>query len=75
VIVAPVPVCSLVPVVQLFVLDIVPALFGEITAIGVVFTIVPIMIVVVVLIEDADLDFRFLRFGCRDNDGWREEHG
>src|SRR5271155_37285 len=75
VIVAPVPVSTLVFAVHLLVLDIVPVLFGEITAIGVVFMIVPIMVVTVIPIVDADLYARFLRFGCGNDHGWRKDHG
>ncbi|HKN61239.1 MAG TPA: cyclic nucleotide-binding domain-containing protein [Candidatus Acidoferrales bacterium] len=66
--VAPIPVVSLHGVVLVVVLTIVPVLFRQITPVGAVFMVVPVVVIAVVSIVDSDL--HFLRFGLCHDEGW-----
>jgi hypothetical protein len=68
--VAPIPVVPLYTVVLPAVLTITPVLCCQITPIGAVFVVVPVVVVVVVPIIDSDLDIGFLSFGVGHNQGW-----
>jgi uncharacterized YccA/Bax inhibitor family protein len=57
-----------------FVLPIAPMLHHEVTPVGAVFAVVPIVVVAVVAIVDADLDASFLRLGA-GNEGGRRDQG
>jgi hypothetical protein len=52
------------------VLTITPALFHEVTPVGSVFAVVPVVVVTVVPIIDSDLDAGLLSFGFNHNQGW-----
>jgi hypothetical protein len=69
--VAPIPVMALCPMVLAVVLAILAALFLEVTPVGMVFAVVPIVVVTVVAIVDPDLYGGLLRFGFGDNESWR----
>jgi hypothetical protein len=75
VMVAPLPVISLVSFFLAVVLTILPAVFDQITAVGAIFAVVPVVVVTVVPIEDADLYAGFLSFGVGHNRGWRNDRG
>jgi hypothetical protein len=68
--VAPIPVVSLNGVVLVVVLTIVPVLFRQITPVGAVFVVVPVMVVAVVSIVDSDLHTGLLSFGLGHDQGW-----
>jgi hypothetical protein len=65
--VAPIPVVFLHLVLLPVVLTITPAPFHQVTPIGAVFAVVPVVVVTVVPIIDADLDGGLLSFGFGHN--------
>lgn len=65
--VAPIPIVLLHSVVLPVVLTITPVLCCQVTPVGVVFVVVPVMVITVVPIVDADLDAGFLSFGFGHN--------
>jgi hypothetical protein len=67
--VAPVPVVPLHSVVLPVVLTIAPVLCCQVTPVGVVFAIVPVMVIAVVSIVDPHLDAGLLRLGFGHNQG------
>ena len=69
--VAPIPVVPLRSVVLLVVLTITPVLCCEVTPIGAVFVVVPVMVITVVPIVDSVLDAAVLRSGDGHDCGWR----
>ena len=68
--VAPVPVLRLLPLIGLCVFVSVSVVFGEVLTPGAVFVVVPVVIILVLFIVDADLDADFLRSG-RGHEGQR----
>lgn len=75
---APIPVVPLHPVVLLVVLTITFVLFRQVTPVGVLFVVVPAMVIAVVPIVDSDLDpgllsFRFSHKHSRCNNGGSQE--
>jgi hypothetical protein len=68
--VAPIPVVSLHSVMLSVVFTISPVPFPQVTPVGAVFVIVPIMVITVVPIVDANLDDAVLRFGAGHDCGW-----
>jgi hypothetical protein len=60
--VAPIPVVPLHAVVLPVVLTITPVLCCQVTPVGVLFVVVPVMVIAVVLIVDSDLHAGILRF-------------
>jgi uncharacterized YccA/Bax inhibitor family protein len=70
--VTPVPIVLLLPVVLSVVITIFSSLLREVTSVGVVFAIVPVVIVTVVPIVDSDLH-AFLRRGARQSYGWHSK--
>jgi hypothetical protein len=60
--VAPIPVVPLHAVVLPVVLTITPALCCQVTPVGALFVVVPVMVIAVVLIVDSDLHAGLLRF-------------
>jgi uncharacterized YccA/Bax inhibitor family protein len=69
--VAPLPVMAVDSVVLALVAPITPVLHHEVAPVGAVFAVVPVVIVAVVPIVDADLDASFLRLGAGDEGGRR----
>jgi len=65
--VAPIPVVPLLSVVLPVVLTITPVLFRQVTPVGAVFGVVPVMVITVVPIADSDLDTGLLSFGFVHN--------
>jgi hypothetical protein len=65
--VAPIPIVLLHSVVLPVVLTITPVLCCQVTPVGVVFVVVPVMVIAVVPIVDADLDAGLLSFGFGHN--------
>jgi hypothetical protein len=63
--VAPIPVVPLDSVVLPVVLAITPVLCCQVTPVGAVFVVVPVMVITVVPIVDSDLDAAVLRSGGR----------
>jgi hypothetical protein len=61
--VAPIPIVSLRSVVLPLVRAITPVPFHQVTPVGTVFAIVPVMVIAVVPIVDSHLDAGFLSFG------------
>ena len=68
---APIPVVPLHPVVLPLVYTISPVLFSQVTPVGAVFVVVPVMVITVVPIVDSDLDAAVLRSGVGHDCGWR----
>jgi hypothetical protein len=68
--VAPIPIVSLHSVVLPVVRAITPVLFYEVTSVGAVFAVVPVMIIAVVPIVDSHLDAGLLSSGFSHNQGW-----
>jgi uncharacterized YccA/Bax inhibitor family protein len=73
--VAPIPVVSLRSVVLPVVLTIPPVLCRQVTPVGAVFAVVPLVVITMVPIIDSDLDAAFLRSGVGHNSGWRSNSG
>lgn len=73
--VAPLPVMALHLVVLFVVFHVSAVLFAEVTAVGMVFAIIPIVIIVMVVIVDADLDAALLRAGWCHEYGWCSDGG
>jgi hypothetical protein len=69
--VAPIPIVPLHSVVLPLVRSITPMLFRQVTSVGAVFAIVPVMVIAVVSIVDSHLDTGLLRFGFGHNHSWR----
>ena len=69
--VAPVPIMPLHSAVLPVVLTIAPVLIVEVTLVGAVFAVVPVMVVTVVPIADTDVHVRFLSLGTGHNYSWR----
>jgi len=65
---APMPVVALHAAVLAFVRTIAAVLCDEVTPVGAVFAVIPIMVVAIVPVVDTDLD-TVLRFGVRHHDG------
>ena len=61
--VPPIPVVPLRPIVLPVVLNICPVLFSQIAPVGVIFAVVPIMVITVVPVVDSNLHAGFLRSG------------
>jgi uncharacterized YccA/Bax inhibitor family protein len=70
-VVAPIPILSLRSVVLPVVLTIPPVLCRQVTPVGAVFAVVPVVVITVVPIIDPDLDPAFLRSGAGHDCGWR----
>ena len=70
---APIPVMPLHPIVLPPVLTIAPVLCREVTPISAVFTVIPIVVITMSPIVDADLDVAVLRFGAGQDGGWRSQ--
>ena len=68
--VAPIPVVPLRSVVLLVILTIAPVLSREVTPVGAVFVVVPVMVITVVPIVDSDLDAAVLRSWVGPDCGW-----
>jgi hypothetical protein len=68
--VAPIPIVFLHFVVLSVVRTIASVLFYQVTPVGVVFAVVPVMVIVMVPIVDSDLNAGFLSFGFSYNYGW-----
>lgn len=68
--VTPIPIVLLHSVMLLVVLEISPAPFDQVTPVGSVFAVVPVMVITVVPIIDANLDTGVLRFGGGHDCGW-----
>jgi len=68
--VAPVPIVPLHSVVLSLVRAITPVLFRQVTSVGAVFAIVPVMVIAVVPIVDSHLGAGLLGFGFGHNQGW-----
>ena len=62
--VAPVPVLRLLPLIGLLIFVGVPVVFGKVLTPGAIFVVVPVVIILVLFIVDADLDAGLLRSGC-----------
>jgi hypothetical protein len=69
--VAPVPIMPLHSAVLPVVLTIALVLIVEVTLVGAVFAVVPVMVVTVVPIADTDVHVRFLRLGTGHDYSWR----
>jgi hypothetical protein len=69
--VAPIPVVPLRSIVLPVVLTITPVLFYQVTPVGAVFVVVPVMVITVVPIVDSDLDVAVWRSGGGHDCGWR----
>jgi hypothetical protein len=67
--VAPSPIVPLLPGVLPVVFTVGAVLFFEITAVGAVFAVVPIVVIAMVPVVDAELDAGFLRSGGGDHCG------
>ena len=67
----PIPVVPLRPVVLPVVFNISPVPFYQVTPVGAIFVVVPIMIITVVPIVDANLHAAVLRSGAGHDCGWR----
>ena len=72
---APIPVVLLDAIVLSLVLTIVPVPRREVTPVGAIFTVIPIVIIPMVPIIDADLDAAVLRFRAGHDGGWRSQGG
>jgi hypothetical protein len=68
--VAPIPVVPLHSIVLPVVLAITPVLCYQVTSVGAVFVVVPVMVITVVPIVDSDLDATVLRSWVSDDGGW-----
>jgi len=73
--VAPVPVIRLLPLARPLVLMRVPVVFGKIDAPGAVLVVIPVVIVLVVPVVDADLNASLLRHRIRHHRKWRRYCG
>ena len=69
--VAPIPVVLLHSIVLPVVLTITPVLFCQVTPVGAVFVVVPVVVITMVPIVDSHLDAAFLRSGVGHDCGWR----
>lgn len=72
---APVPVVPLDAIMLSLVLTIAPVPCREITPVGAIFAVIPIVIIPMVPIIDADLDVAVLRFRAGHDGGWRSQGG
>jgi hypothetical protein len=68
--VAPIPVVSLPSVVLPVVLPIAPVLCDQVSPVGAVFAVVPVVVITVVPIVDSDLNAAVLRSGVGHDCGW-----
>jgi len=69
--VAPLPVMAVDSVVLALVATIASVLHYQVVPVGAVFTVVPVVVVAVIPIIDADLDASFLRLGAGNEGGGR----
>jgi hypothetical protein len=65
--VAPIPVVFLLSVVLPVVLAVAPVPFFQVTPVGMVFVVVPVMVIAVISIVDSHLDAGLLSFGSGHN--------
>ena len=75
IVMAPVPIVPLNTIVLSLVLTISPVPCCEVTPVGAIFTVIPIVIIPMVPIIDADLDVAVLRLRASHDGGWRSQGG
>jgi len=73
IVMAPVPVVPLNAIVLSLVFTIAPVLCREVTPVGAIFTVIPIMVIPMVTIIDADLNVAVLRFRDGHDGGWHSQ--
>jgi len=72
---APMPIVALHATVLPLVLAIAAVLFDEVTPVGAVFAVIPIMVVAIIPVINSDLDTAVLGLGVCQDDSWNRESG
>ncbi len=72
---APMPIVALYATVLPLVLAIAAVLFDEVTPVGAVFAVIPIMVVAIIPVINSDLNTAVLRLGVCQDDSWNGESG